>query len=192
MNYTKILGRFGDQLVFVLSALLAVALAATPQGTSAASQTKGVAPHTKTMPSMANEIASKPRPAASNGRDLLVRLDGKQKELQRQLQTLTGTIQRRSDELDRRIDTLTNQSQRLASAQQLSMQMQQRLTATVRSMQRLLIIIVGLLLVICGALVFFGFQAKQFGLGSLFKKRRRIDAARTEAPDRALETQWKV
>jgi len=192
MMQTRTLSRPGAHLVFVLGALLTVALATTvPQAKSSASQTKGTAPKAKVAPSKTTKIASKSHPAGSLNRDLLIHLDEGQKGLQRQLQTLTGTTQRRTDELNRRIDTLTDQLQRLASSQQRSSATQQLLTATIRSMHRLLIIIVGLLVGLCSALFFFVFQLKQIRAASLLKDKQ-IDPDIREAPDGAFDAHWKV
>jgi hypothetical protein len=85
---------------------------------------------------------------------------------------------------------LTGQLNRLASAQEQSTVTQQLLTATIRSMRLLLMIMVGLLVVLCAAVFFFVFQLKHFG-GSQPEDRKQIDADIREAPERGLEARWR-
>src|SRR5207248_3181273 len=137
---------------------------------------------------MTNSV-SKVRPPASFHTDALMPLEEGQQGLQRQLEFLTGMTQRRSDNLARRIDSFADQLYPLASAVQQVTATQQLLTATVRSMRVLLVIIVGLLLVLCGAVFLFLYQLKQLG-GSRFYDRRQ--AAMPHTPDKAFDPQWKV
>jgi hypothetical protein len=117
-------------------------------------------------------------------------LEEGQKGLRKQLESLTSATQRRSDALEQRMDTLTGQLNRLASAQQ-RLGGTELLTAAVRSMRLLLIIGVGLVLLLCGALFFSIYQLKQFG-EFLLKDRKQIDAAIREAPNEEFEPGWKV
>jgi ABC-type Fe3+-siderophore transport system permease subunit len=191
MTFATSSGCRSVNIVLVAAALLTAALATAPLAKSTAAQTKsafahtkGTAPRTTIAPLKTISTASKAQRFSNVNRALFIHLEEGQKGLQNQLQTLTGTTQRRTDELVRRIDTLTDQLQRLAAKQQL-------LIATTRYMQLLLMIIAGLQLILCGALFFFGFQLKQFG-GSMLKDRKQIDTVTREAPDGASEVPWKV
>jgi predicted PurR-regulated permease PerM len=177
-------------LVFLVGVFLAVALAITPQARSTVAQSKSAASRSKSPPAVSlrmTKTASKP---ASLHRELLMHLEEGQKGLQRQLESLTGSTQRRTDDLDHRIDTLTGQLSRLASAQQQSIGTQQLLTATIRPMRLLLMIIVGLLLILCGALFFFVYQFKRFDRSQV--KEHTLISAPTGEPDETFEPQWKV
>ena len=178
-------------LVFLVGVVLAVALAITPQARSTVAQSKSASSRSKGAPAVSLKMTKTASKPASLHRDLLMHLEEGQKGLQRQLESLTGTTQRRTDDLDRRIDTLTGQLSRLASAQQQSTATQQTFTAAIRSMRLLLMIIVGLLLILCGALFFFVYQVKQIG-GFVLKDRNQIGATTGEAPDETFEPEWKV
>jgi hypothetical protein len=171
-------------------AMTAQARSTVAQAKSASSRTNGAPPEAKAASLKMTKTARKSRPFASPHRDLLMHLEEGQKGLQRQLESLTDTTQRRSDDLERGIDTLTGQLNRLASAQEQSTVTQQLLTATIRSMRLLLMIMVGLLVVLCAAVFFFVFQLKHFG-GSQPEDRKQIDADIREAPERGLEARWR-
>jgi hypothetical protein len=90
-----------------------------------------------------------------------------------------------------RIDSLIGQLNRLASAQQQITGTQQLLAATIRSIRLLLAVVVGFLLILCGALLFGVYQLKQFGALPL-KDLKQIGGTPVDAPDQAFESQWKV
>ena len=197
MPHTKRSSRSRTHLVCFVGALLTMALAITAQARStvaqaksASSRTNGAPPEAKAASPRMTKTARKPRPFASPHRDLLMHLEEGQKGLQRQLESLTGATQRRSDALERGIDTLTGQLNRLASAQEQSAVTQHLLTATIRPMRLLLMIMVGLLLVLCGAVFFFVLQLKHLG-GSQPDDRKQIDADISETPESGLEARWK-
>jgi ABC-type Fe3+-siderophore transport system permease subunit len=171
-------------LALTFPARSAVALAKRPSH-----QSKRRAPQPRVMPVNMPNSASKVRPPAGFHTDVLMPLEEGQKGLQRQVEFLTGMTQRRSDTLARRIASFADQLYPLASAVQQVTATQQLLTATVRSVRVLLVIIVGLLLVLCGAVFLFLYQLKQLG-GSRFYDRKQV--AKPHRPDETFDPQWKV
>jgi hypothetical protein len=197
MINAKIFRRSSAWLVFVVGAWFTVALAASSHARSnpmpakkVNSQAKGSLSSAKAAPAKTAKAAARTHPVAGVGRDLLMRLEVGSKELQKQLQTLAATNQRRTDDLNQGIASVAGQLQRLNLAQQQSAATQQLLIASIRSAHRLLVIIVTLMAVLCAAVLFYGFQFIQFGRGPLMKDRRPIDAP--DQPERSLEAQWKV
>ena len=182
--------------VFLVGALLTLSLASTPhasgtvaQAKGAPSRTRGTTRQAKTgSPTMIKTAGT--RPSASLHRDVL-NLEEGQKSVQRQLESLTSETRRHSDALASRIDSLTGQLNRLASAQQHITETQQLLAATIRSMRLLVVIIVGFLFVLSGALLFGVYQLKQFGALPL-KDLQQTGRAPVDPPDQAFESQWKV
>jgi hypothetical protein len=196
MVQTSCLSRTRAHHGFFVGALLtlAVAIALGPSGSvaqakSVSSRTKGTTPEAKAV-SLKSTRTADSHPFASLHHELLNLKEG-QKGLHGQIEGLTGATQRRHNELEQRIDSLTNQLTRLISAQQESTAKEQLLTATIRSMRLLLRVIVGLLLVVCGALLFLVYRLKQFGSFPV-KDLKQVGAAPEEAPDEAIQSQWKV
>jgi uncharacterized protein YndB with AHSA1/START domain len=197
MVHAKRSSRPKAHLVFSLSALMTVSLAITTHARSTIAQAKGTSSRTKgsveakaVSPKM-TKTATKPLPSVSIRSDLLRHLEEGQKGLQRQVESLTGMTQSGTDHLLQRIDSLNRQLNWLASTQQQSMAGQLLLTATIRSMRMLLMIIVALLLVLCGMLFFLAYRLQQFA-GSVLNDGKQIGESAKDAPDGAFEAQWKV
>jgi hypothetical protein len=195
MAHTQRSRRSRVRLAPFAGVFLAVALAITSQAGSEgawakneSSRAKGTRPEAKGASVKTAKPVNNPFPSLH--RDLLTLEEG-QKNLQRQLENLIGATHRRSGGLEQQIDSFNGQLSRLALQQQELTKTQQLLTSTIRSTRLLLMIISGLLLVVCGVLIFFVYQVKQFG-GFRSRERKQISAAPGEAPDRALEPQWKV
>lgn len=183
--------------VFFVGALLTGALALTcPANSTAAparrasAQSKGPGSRSRAISVKTTKDASRPRLPASFNRDVLMQLEDGQKGLQRQLESLTGVTQRRTDNLARRIDSIAEQLYQSSSAIQQTMATQQLLTTSVRSMQRLLVIIMGLLLVLCTAVALSLHRLKQVG-GHPLKDRQRLGAT-SDVSNEGFEPQWKV
>ena len=181
--------------ILLVGALLTVALALTCPTNSTAVQPKrvspqprGPAPQSRVTPAKMTNGVSKPRPSPNFHRDMMPLEEG-QKGLQRQLESLTGMTQRRTDILARRIDSMAEQLFPLSSAIQQVTGTQQLLTATVRSMRAWLMIIMGLLLIVCIALVSLAYELKQLARPRL-RDRKEIESA--GGPDETFDPQWKV
>jgi ABC-type Fe3+-siderophore transport system permease subunit len=196
MVQTRYSSRPRSHHVFLVGALLTLSLALTSHASgtvaeakAAPSRTRGTTRQAKTVsPTMIKTAGT--RPSAGLHRDLL-NLEEGQTGIQRQLENLTSETRRHTDALARRIDSLMGQLNRLASAQQQITGTQQLLAATIRSIRMLLVVIVGFLLVLCGALLFGVYQLRQFGALRL-NDLQQIGRAPVDAPDRAFESQWKV
>jgi hypothetical protein len=174
--------------------IAAIVLTAKPGNTvapakSASSRTKHTGAETKAVSPKIIKTGST-HPTANLHRDLL-NLEEGQKGLQRQLETLNDATRRHANDLERQIDNLTSQLKPLVSAQQQVTEKQQALTATIRSMERLLMISVGFLLILCGALFFFVYQLKQI-VRSPLRKSGQMDTETGKVPDHEFERQWKV
>jgi hypothetical protein len=185
--------------LFIVAGFLTFALTAMPHAGSAIAQSKSArsharspAPHTKAAPSKKTKIVVNPaHSAASIDRDLLLRLETTEKELERHLQIQTETTQRLSDQLNHRIDILDDQLKRLGLMQRQSTEGQGHLMAAIRLIQWLSLIALGLVSVLCSAVFFFVFQRKLFGVGFFPERRMHIDG-KIEEDERGLEGQWKV
>jgi len=145
---------------------------------AATSQAKGTAPKT-------TKVASRPHPVANPDRDRLMHIEENQKTLQRQFLILSATSERSADQLNHRIDSLTDQLQRQASSIEKRSDPTQLLTI-LQSTRRLQRFIIGLLIVLCGAVLFFGLQFKKARF--LCISRKEVD----ETPDAGTEARWKV
>jgi predicted PurR-regulated permease PerM len=178
-------------LLTVIFTFMFAAISTAAQAKRTSPQTKGQAPQSRPLSAKMNKVASKPRPSPSFHRDVLMQLEEGQRGLQRQLESLTGTIQRRTDNVARRIDSMADQLDTVPSAIQQLTTTQQLLTATVRSMRLLVVIIMGLLLVVGSALALSLYRLKQFG-GSRLKDGKPLSVATANAPDEGFEPQWKV
>src|SRR5438309_6177243 len=138
MSRKSIWSRRGSHLLLLITALLALVITAQAKGTDR-----------KTT-----KVASRPHPVSNPDHDLLMRIEENQKILQRQLIILNATTEHNADQLNRRIDSLTEQLQRLVSATQKRSDPTEQLLTVFQSAWRLLRIVIGLLVVICGALLF--------------------------------------
>jgi len=183
-------------LAFLVGTFLMAAnvLTARPGNTvapakSMSSRTKRTGAETKAVSPKIIKTGSM-HPTANLHRDLL-NLEEGQKGLQRQLETLNDATRRHANDLERQIDNLTSQLKPLVSAQQQVTEKQQALMASNRSMRPLLMISVGSLLILCGALFFFVYRLKPFGR-SPQRKTEQMGTETGEVPDHELEPQWKV
>jgi hypothetical protein len=171
MKQKSIWGRGGCSLLLLITVLLALA---------ATARAKGTAPKTAKVTSRIHAAVS------SLDHDLLMRIEANQKTLQRQLLILNATSEHSAGQLNRRMDSLTDQLQRLVLSTEKSSGYTQLLTIT-QSTRRLLSFIVGFLVLLCGAGLFFGMRFRKSGLLRSANKE-----VRKETPDAGLEAQWKV
>jgi hypothetical protein len=197
MTYTAGWAHRGVDLVFIVVAVMTLSLTAASYAGSAFAQSKGragspmkgVALRTRNGSSKTIKVTHTPGRA---DRDVLDGLEARQRVVQSQIQTLIGATQQRADDLNRRMDAVTDQLQRLVFSQQQSSKTQQLLVATIRSTQRLLIIIIGLLLGICGGLCFLGLQLRHRGVELMPDRPKLIGTNIETPPDSAFEPSWKV
>lgn len=170
MKQKSIWGRGGCSLLLLITVLLALA---------ATARAKGTAPKTA-------KVTSRLHAVSSLDHDLLMRIEANQKTLQRQLLILNATSEHSAGQLNRRMDSATDQLQRLVLSTEKSSGQTQLLTI-IQSTQRLLRFIVGFLVLLCGAGLFFGMRFRKSGLLRTTNKEDR-----KETPDAGLEAQWKV
>jgi hypothetical protein len=196
MVYSLHSGNLRSHAMF-FGALLTIALAFVPLVESAAAQAKAEAHRatplaSRTRASNAAKSSIKPHPDANVNRDLIVRLEAYQKEIEKRIEASSEATGRGVHELNYRLDSLTDQLHRLASSEERNVEISQDLAVALHPTKLLLKILISLQIVFCVGLFFVGFQLKKFSAAALPKALQQKDTEINELSDRPFEPQWKA